>query len=198
MLSLVSCNKAVDQGDIKSPVKEQKRQAEAQRQEKLERRRQEEERRKQEESEALVKTVSEAAVAKLYDAFDQNDSLSEAHAAQRCAMVQSLAREFAQGHSLARAREPMPRAYIDLGYASLGEHMRVYVDELKDRCGNELLFYDGTHGYYPEVMGERLERKEKIRDALQQLPIEDQEECLKLTLLSEQEEFLRGRDIFND
>ena len=138
------------------------------------------------------------AAAKLYDDLDQNDSLSEAYAAQRHVMVQSLAREFAQGHSLARAREPMPGAYIDFGYESLGEHMRVYDDELKDRCGNELLFYDGTHGYYPEVMGERLEIKEKIRDALQQLPIEDQEECLKLTLLSEQEEFLRGRDIFDD
>ena len=91
---------------------ERRRQEEERRRQEEERRRQEEERRRQEERDALVKTVSEAAVAKLYDALDQNDSLAEAHTAQRHAMVQSLARELVQGPSRVLEYEVIADGYL--------------------------------------------------------------------------------------
>jgi membrane protein involved in colicin uptake len=62
-------------------------------------RQQELEQKKEAERAALVQSVSEAGSANFYDNLDQADSLSEAHAAQRHSMVQSLARELTQGHS---------------------------------------------------------------------------------------------------
>jgi hypothetical protein len=173
-MSLVSCNKAVDQGDKKSPMGEQKRQAKAEEKRKKQeaalpreearrvreeaQRQQEREEKKAADLEALLEAVSKAAAAKLYDDLDQNDSLSEAHAAQRHTIIRNLAREFGQSQSGALEYDPV--LIINTGPYAFEPSEVIYRSDVYsyDCLTREITFRDGTSGYYPEALADRDEK----------------------------------------
>jgi ankyrin repeat protein len=105
------------QAEEKAKEKQKKQEAALQREEARRvreeaQKQQEREEKKAADLEAFVKTVSEKAATKIYDDLDQNDSLSEAHAAQRHTIIRNLAREFGQSQSGALEHEVIVDGYL--------------------------------------------------------------------------------------
>ena len=98
--------------EVQSNKEARRRQRREQKKREEERKREELEQKKEAERAAFVQSVSEAISANFYTSLDQADSLSEAHAAQRHSMVQSLAQGLTQNQERSLEHEVIKDGYL--------------------------------------------------------------------------------------